>query len=643
MRSYAGAGLLALYFATLCQGAATRVIPLDGADAGRVFEGLGAVSAGASSRLLIEYPEPQRSEVLDYLFKPGYGAGLQHLKVEIGGDVNSTDGCEPSHQHTWDDENYQRGYEWWLMTEAKKRNPRVILDCLAWGAPAWIGNGRFYSQDNADYVVRFIQGAKRVHGLDIEYTGIWNETYYDIGWTKLLRRTLDSAGLAQVKIVAADLVGGRIWNPASDAAKDPELARAIHAIGVHYPAYKSPQHAKDLGKPLWSSEDGPWRADWPNACKIARMYNRNYVSGRMTKTLIWSPVTSYYDNLPLPGSGLMKANEPWSGHYVVEPAIWVTAHTTQFAEPGWQYLDRACVEIDGGSVVAMRSPTGDDYSLVIETMDAKAPQELRFDLTGLPAKALSVWRSNEREQFVRIAGLPANPSTIQLQVEPGSLYTVTTTSGQRKGGHASPPSRPFPQSYAEDFESYAVGVTPRRFSDQAGVFETVRRADGKGMSLRQVVPKLGIEWHSHRNPCPESFLGGTAWTDYEVSTDARIETSGFVSLFGRVGLIPQNANPPDGYWLKVADTGAWQLRMTRNPPKQGGKLTEKVLASGTTTFAAGIWHRLALRFAGDRITVIMDGRPVKEVTETTFRQGMIGIGCGWHAAEFDNLEVQPAS
>ena len=112
-----------------------RVIGLNPASGGLVFEGIGGVSAGASSRLLIDYPEPQRSEILDYLFKPQYGASLQHLKVEIGGDVNSTDGVEPSHMHSRTDENYDRGYEWWLMKEAKKRNPDILLDCLAWGRP----------------------------------------------------------------------------------------------------------------------------------------------------------------------------------------------------------------------------------------------------------------------------------------------------------------------------------------------------------------------------------------------------------------------------------------------------------------------------------------------------------------------------
>ena len=56
----------------------------------------------------------------------------------------------------------------------------------------------------ADYVVKFIKGARRVHGLDIQYTGIWNEKPYDIAWIKLLRKTLDANGLGQVGIIVAD-------------------------------------------------------------------------------------------------------------------------------------------------------------------------------------------------------------------------------------------------------------------------------------------------------------------------------------------------------------------------------------------------------------------------------------------------------
>ena len=78
---------------------AATAITINGSSGGRVFDGVGAISGGGgNSRLLIDYPEPQRGQILDYLFKPNYGAAMQILKVEVGGDTNSTSGAEPSHR-----------------------------------------------------------------------------------------------------------------------------------------------------------------------------------------------------------------------------------------------------------------------------------------------------------------------------------------------------------------------------------------------------------------------------------------------------------------------------------------------------------------------------------------------------------------
>jgi galactosylceramidase len=74
-----------------------QTIKIDLASGGRTFEGIGALSAGASSRLVFDYDEEYSKQILDLLFKPKFGASLHHLKVEIGGDVNSTCGTEPSH------------------------------------------------------------------------------------------------------------------------------------------------------------------------------------------------------------------------------------------------------------------------------------------------------------------------------------------------------------------------------------------------------------------------------------------------------------------------------------------------------------------------------------------------------------------
>ncbi len=81
----------------------------DTAGPGRTFDGIGGLSGGgATSVLLPSYPEPQRSLILDVLFNKSFAA-LDILKVEIGGDAQSTDGAESSHQHGPWDMNFQRG------------------------------------------------------------------------------------------------------------------------------------------------------------------------------------------------------------------------------------------------------------------------------------------------------------------------------------------------------------------------------------------------------------------------------------------------------------------------------------------------------------------------------------------------------
>ncbi len=611
-----------------------QVIAVDGQGYGRGFEGIGALSAGASSRLLMDYPEPYRSAILDYLFKPKFGASLHVCKVELPGDGNSTDGTEPSHAHTRGEfehpkpEYFDRGYEWWLMEEAKKRNPSIIFESLQWAAPGWIGNRNFFSQDNADFIAAFIKGARDYHGIRISYQGILNESAFEAEWIKTLRKTLDREGLTDTGIVAADQVNN--WDLVLLMQKDAELRKAIRAVGVHYPGFKSSDEAKKIGKSLWASEDGPWRGDWQGACALARMYNRNYAIGRMTKTNIWSPITSYYDCLALPGSGLMRANSPWSGHYDAQPAIWATAHTTQFTQPGWRYLDDACGILDGvGSYVTLRDRTTGDYSIIIETTDAKP--ESRCDLEfhiggGLSTGTVHVWRSNEAEQFAKLPDIaPANGS-FSIKLDGQSIYTLTTTSGQCKGTAPNHRQSSFPMPYREDFEGYVPGKLPKYFSDQVGSFAVEKRSDGKGQCLRQLVLDKSLGWGSG-NDHPLTVLGNSDWTDYEVSSDVYIEGSGSVSILGR-GTGTWGA--PNGYLLEVNDGGKWELRANTS-----------VLASGITAFLANTWHNLELKLAGTSIIALIDGKKIIETGDPFFRKGLAGVGSGLNYAQFDNFVVRP--
>ena len=625
------------------------LIQLNGTDTGRIFDGIGGLSAGASSRLLIDYPAKQRDEILDFLFKPDFGAALQINKVEIGGDCNSTDGSEPSHMHAADDQNYSRGYEWWLMQESKKRNPHEKLYGLEWGTPGWINPNKndTWTQDNVTYLLNWLRHAKSDYGLTIDYLGGWNERGYNKPWYENFRAALSRSGFAAVKLVAADSFQ---WQVGTDAGTDLAFNSAVDVIGIHYPEY-SPKLAANpdwqaslkTGKPLWGSEMG-WQPYDTGAANLAKNYNQGYVAGRMTAFVNWATVWSVYDVLPFRGDGLMQANEPWSGHYAVAQAIWVTAQTTQFAQPGWQYLDGACGYLDdnsaNGSYVTLKSPNGRDFSLIAETVDAARSQTAEFAISGgLSAGTLHVWRTNvksseTKDWFIRLSDISPTNGMFSVTLQPGCVYSVTTTTGQAKGSTTPPPAAPLVLPYREDFHSYAPGATPRLFSDQQGTFAVAAAGAGrKGKCLRQVVTLKPVLWSE--NGDPSTVVGDSRWADYQVSSDALLEAPGYVDIVGRMmNITSEHSNLINGYHLRVSSSGAWSLLV-----KDAAK--ETILASGHKAFAVNVWHRLLLSFALNQISAAIDGSVVvRNLSDNTYSQGLVGYQVSqWQTARFQNLLV----
>lgn len=642
---------LALCLAAVSASCQPTIVTVDGASKGRIFDGLGAVSAGASSRLLIDYPEPQRSQILDYLFKPGYGAALQHLKVEIGADVNSTDGSEPSHMRSASDHDSTRGYEWWLMAEAHKRNPNIILEILPWGAPGWVGKDTLYTSKMAEYVADFIRNAKRDYSLDIACTGLWNEKVYDIPYIKELHNRLKASHLA-TRIVCCDEYPGEgagQWSIADEILKDPELAADIDVIGVHYPLVdgkiSTTDAARKTGKPLWSSEDqpnggsGPFVSrDWPAGGRIlAHRYNQNYLEGSLTSTEIWSPITSYYDNLAAPNSGLMYANTPWSGHYDVQGTIWATAHTTQFAQPGWQYLDSSSGNLPGkGSYVALRSTNKKDWSVILETIGAKNPQTVSFHLAGgLAETEIHVWETNDARTFELVASVKPKDGAFSYTFDPDSLYSLTTTTGQGKGLAVPPPAAAFPFPYADDFEATPLKHAPKYFSDQDGAFE-VRLCDGRpGKCLEQVISEKPVPWDPLPNPY--TLAGDAHWADYTVAADVHFLSRATAVLIGRIdsadAFEDDKALWPSGYLLDLKPDGSWELLSTQY------KKPSVSLASGSAKIDPRQWHHLKLSFKGDQITATLDDTRLAAVQDRIHAKGLVALGTEWDHVQFDNLRV----
>ena len=245
--------------------------------------------------------------------------------------------------------NCNRGYEFWLMKEARQRNPDIQLYGLPWGWPGWLGGsagaaGSPLAPENANatanYITDWVECAAKTHGLTIDFVGPVNEidkefASYGISYLKILRKTLDQRGLSHTRLVGGDV---HSWvDPLCDAlngGKDPELRQAVAVIGKHYPSTQSTDKARQTGLPLWSSED--YASDNHGAggrCE-ARILNQNWVSGQMTATVAWNLISSYYPWLAWANDGLMTARTPWSGSYSIDPPIYAAAHTAQFAPAG---------------------------------------------------------------------------------------------------------------------------------------------------------------------------------------------------------------------------------------------------------------------------------------------------------------------
>lgn len=634
----AGMMAAALVLAPAACAQTTPTITLDGAAAGRAFEGLGAVSGGGNtSRLLPDYPDIQRKQILDYLFKPQFGASLSVLKVEVGGDVNSTEGSEPSHMHTRNDENYQRGFEWWLMEQAKARDPQIALDCLAWGAPGWVGNGHFWSTDMMDYYIKFLQGAKRYHHLDIDSVGGKNESGYDKAWYIGFRKALNAAGLSHVQLVASDDWGPGWLNIAKEAVTDPALAQAIDVFAGHVTWSENPGVAPasvlSLGKPLWDTELHNYYPGFEAEISLIHAFNTNYIRTKITKDLLWNLIWAYYPVSDYPDVGMMRANSPWSGHYEVRPVLWGYAHVNQFVRPGWRFLDGGgCGPLPGGGTyTTLKAPGGGDYSVIAETQGAQAPQTVQFRVTGgLSANVLHVWKSTAAAQFVPAGDVRPTAGTYALTLDPDAVYSITTTRGQHKGAYPAPPADALlGLPYADDYQSYRLGAQARYHYDYEGAFEIANKTKGSGKCLRQAATKSASGWGGAYLPL--TFLGASDWRDYTVSADVYIEGAGAVSLHGRIGTIPGgNNDDPPGYTFRVQDSGAWELKSFKT-----------VIAQGTTLFSADQWHSLRLQFHGQTVSGFVDGRPVCAVEDSSYAAGLAGLGSGWNFAQFSNLKITP--
>ncbi len=526
-------------------------------------------------------------------------------------------------------------------------------------APHWVGNNRFWSQDMCDYYVKWIKGLKTAHGLDLDAIGCRNEKGVDEGFIKRFKTTLNAAGLGAVKLHGFDNWDKTKFDFVRHMPNDPALKAAVDIVSNHTMATAAtpPDVRKmldEMGKPIWNSEEHVYKEGFDCEISLVEAFNKNFLVSGVTKIVNWYLVASIYPIEPFPETpALLIAREPWSGNFTPRTVLWGYAHYGQFSQIGWQYLNGGCGNLDGGGTfVTLKSP-GADYSVIAETKGAKAAQKLTFKVGGgLSSGKLCVWRSNAREQFVRLDDITPADGAFTVTLEPNAIYSISTTTGQQKGSFANiPPSKPFPLPYYDDFHGYtsgkAWGYLPHYLADITGIFEIADRPDGTGKCVRQVLKEKAQSWAPEW--MPYTIFGDKGWKDYEVSADVYLDDGGFAGVMGRVSNTGSGYGcTPKGYYLRLATDGTCSLYVVnqgggRNAGGQSAEGTQ--LATGKAANVAGKqWHNLKLQLSGSTLKGFVDKKEVLTASNGALGSGMAGLVTGGagdarNTALFGNLIV----
>lgn len=489
--------------------------------------------------------------------------------------------------------------------------------------------------------------------------------FFGNNYVKTLRKVLDANGLHSTKVVAGDL---HSWNPAAAFAWDAGVRESVAVLGKHYPGSLSDKDAVAAGVPLWSSEDAAVdsTSEAGGRCQ-ARIINQNFVRGNMSCTIMWNLLSSYYDFLPLPNCGLMRANSPWSGHYDVDPPVYSVAHTTLFVAPGDAILPvgsgSALLE-GGGSIVSYIGTKA--LTMVIEkvpsatsgcsfsdtptyaTTKESVTVKLEGNFTSLAGTTLSAFRSNfAAATFMQeVAGgvKVGSDGTFTVEVDVDDVITITSAAGA--AGPKLPKAPPaasgaFPLSYAEDFESYVDQASAKLITAQSGAFDVSAStsADGHGNVLRQAAVGAPVDWSGHVNWVPFAVLGDGAWTDASISVEAKLDGSGAPFVGARVSFDAMSATTASGVFFGV-NGGKWFVA-TDLTDLQGS-----VLKSGAVAKLGTSWHNVSLSLAGSSASGKIDGTPVFSGIDVSSApaHGAVAFGLdSYVTASFDNVRVQAAA
>ncbi len=662
------------------------------------YRGAGMVSANNSSRLLLDYKyeHPQAYwEILRYIFGKD-GIAINHLKIEMGSDVNSSSGTEPCVMRAADEEpDVTRGAGYQLAADAKLINPELTLDMLYWSEPRWVTDAEDVYAARYQWHKRTLDAAYETYGLKFDYiSAVRNEREIDSEWIKYLSKSLKVEkdcpyDYAEIKLVAADEENR--WTIADLMLADAELLEAVDVIGSHYTSWSTDNVRKlcnEYGKEIWFSEasapmsyvkgirrfeqTGLGLNDMNGVLDIATRIITMYPGGDMTLYEYQPVVSAYYDGVTYCHKQLITAAEPWSGHYLLDSGFYMSLHFSQFMKQGWAFVEGACAGdgVPGGdghvvvdavyNYMTVMNPESGDYSIVITNTTAE-PIEYSFRVKNLAKKndAVHIWetRGNATEAYDAYYFknvdkiLPKEvdgESTYTVMVKPYSMITISTVELEEKKSwkYAGQPSVVLELPYTDDFTykgyegNYVAdrGGAPRYMTDEGGAFE-VQKVDGKNVLMQMITEdKKADEWGY--TPNPTTNFGDDRWYNYRASAVAYLQKSNapeanYVGIGVRYILADSGMS---GYWIQLYENGVWKLNANKETVMNG--------ALDSVAMGDGASYELAVEAVNATVRAYINGALVCEYDAKEKGAAVLGAGraalySAYHRNYFEQLAITP--
>lgn len=662
-------------------------------DEGTVYRGLGVVTGNNSSRLLMDYKTENPDaywEIMNLLFKPDYGAGLTHVKIEFGTDVNSSSGTEPSIMRSADEEaDVTRGAGFMFAADALSINPDITVDLLRWGEPKWVTDAFSVSQENG-FEARYkwykeaLDKAYETYGIKFTHISAdANEAdKVDTEWIiyfadRLENETDECYNYGEIKIVASDEVGS--WKIADAMMENEELRNAVDILGEHYNTWANDKVKtlnKVYNKEVWYTEgvastniaklavnsNGSGINGTNGALDVCNRIINGYYNGRMTMYEYQPAVAAYYSGAKYFPKSLLNAQNPWSGYYEADCGIWTSAHFTMFIENGWRYIDSACYG-DGKEAHAISETTNNymtvtdtetgDYTIVI-CNDSEEQRNYTFTLENMEKSEapIYVWETRGPDEgqeydanyFKHIGTYKPCENKFSIEVKPYSIVTITTLDKtvDTSVDKCSYEDIQLDINYSDDFEYSdeflsSRGYAPLYTTDYGGAFE-VAEIDGNKVLMQKInMDNKPTDWRFRGTPNPITSLGDDRWSNYSAEIDFKLASDvsdNYVS-FGVRYLTAEidSWSAENGYSLKISPDGKWSLR----------KNTHAVADGVIESFDSTVWHTIKITANGQNITAYLDGNELTSYYDKSgyAHSGRIMIGSSLYNNLFDNLKASP--